>query len=201
MMTPEKPEEHSISDPLTKLPILINIKSEQSEEEKEKEKKNHSTSKKSLKRNNFGKRKSKETTSSHISNYDKSNNLITQTPDDSKSDDNSKTYSSVKNNRENAPQDIEIAFEDIKAEPTTVENEKPATEEQKKEKQKMVITGDDILIEYVTRIVKLLENYQKIYNIKCQDPLDRVDEFLPQTIRFTLEKFARHKIWSNKFDA
>jgi hypothetical protein len=30
----------------------------------------------------------------------------------------------------------------------------------------MVITGDDILIEYVTRIVKLLENYLKIYNLK-----------------------------------
>ena len=64
----------------------------------------------------------------------------------------------------------------------------------------MVITGDDILIEYVTRIVKLLENYQKIYNLKSSDPTDRVDEFLPQTLRFTLEKFARHKIWSNKFD-
>ena len=43
----------------------------------------------------------------------------------------------------------------------------------------MVITGDDILIEYVTRIVKLLENYQKIYNLKSADPSDRVDEFLP----------------------
>ena len=64
----------------------------------------------------------------------------------------------------------------------------------------MVITGDDILIEYVTRIVKLMENYLKIYNAKSQDPLDRVDEFLPQTLRFSLEKFSRHKIWSNKFD-
>lgn len=105
--------------------------------------------------------------------------------------------------------DIDINLEDIKSNndnqtpeksvDTTEQVDKPQ-EEKKKEKQKMVITGDDILIEYVTRIVKLMENYLKIYNAKSQDPLDRVDEFLPQTLRFSLEKFSRHKIWSNKFD-
>jgi len=36
--------------------------------------------------------------------------------------------------------------------------------EKKKEKQKMVITGDDILIEYVSRIGKLLDNFHHLYS-------------------------------------
>jgi len=38
--------------------------------------------------------------------------------------------------------------------------------EKKKEKQKMVITGDDILIEYVSRIGKLLDNFHNLYSQK-----------------------------------
>lgn len=38
--------------------------------------------------------------------------------------------------------------------------------EKKKEKQKMVITGDDILIEYVSRIGKLLDNFHHLYSLK-----------------------------------
>ena len=38
--------------------------------------------------------------------------------------------------------------------------------DKKKEKQKMVITGDDILIEYVSRIGKLLDNFHNLYSLK-----------------------------------
>ena len=38
--------------------------------------------------------------------------------------------------------------------------------DKKKEKQKMVITGDDILIEYVSIIGKLLDNFHNLYSLK-----------------------------------
>jgi hypothetical protein len=71
----------------------------------------------------------------------------------------------------------------------------------KKEKQKMVITGDDILIEYVCRIGKLLDNFHHLYTIKQNKAIDRIDEIVPQQLRITLEKFTRHKIWSNKMNS
>jgi len=44
----------------------------------------------------------------------------------------------------------------------------------------MVITGDDILIEYVNRVVKHLETILALYSEKNQQALERVDEVLPQ---------------------
>lgn len=64
----------------------------------------------------------------------------------------------------------------------------------------MVITGDDILIEYVSRIGKLLDNFHHLLSAKSASTLERVDEIIPQQLRITLEKFTRHKIWSNKMN-
>ena len=54
--------------------------------------------------------------------------------------------------------------------------------EKKEEKQKMIITGDDILIEYVSRIIQILDNILKVCKEKCIEraPIDRVDEIIPQ---------------------
>lgn len=43
----------------------------------------------------------------------------------------------------------------------------------------MVITGDDILIEYVSRIGKLLDNFHNLYSMKQNKPIDRIDEIVP----------------------
>lgn len=67
-----------------------------------------------------------------------------------------------------------------------------------KKKQKMIITGDDILIEYVARIIKLLQNILTLFMANNQGNLDRVDNFLPPSIFTTLDQFANHKIWSSK---
>jgi len=52
----------------------------------------------------------------------------------------------------------------------------------KKRKEKVVITGDDILIEYVRRI----KNALKKYPISTQ----------PSNVWYYLEKFLFHKVWS-----
>jgi hypothetical protein len=83
----------------------------------------------------------------------------------------------------------------------TLKTESKDLTEKKKEKQKMVITGDDILIEYVSRIGKLLDNFHNLYSVKQNKPIDRIDEIVPQQLRITLEKFTRHKIWSNKMNS
>ena len=46
----------------------------------------------------------------------------------------------------------------------------------------MIITGDDILIEYVSRIIQILDNILKVCKEKCIEraPIDRVDEIIPQ---------------------
>lgn len=43
----------------------------------------------------------------------------------------------------------------------------------------MVITGDDILIEYVSRIGKLLDNFHALCVQKENRPIERIDEMLP----------------------
>lgn len=93
----------------------------------------------------------------------------------------------------------------------------------------MIITGDDILIEYVHRIVKLMDTIMQSYRdklpaeirkksndrivtkiqIASQDNTpnktgfveisDSLEDILPDQIRHSLEMFARHKIWSTKF--
>jgi hypothetical protein len=65
----------------------------------------------------------------------------------------------------------------------------------------MIITGDDILIEYVGRLVQLLDHILFQYHEKFKDPADKVDRveiLLPNSILTTLNSFVRHKIWSNK---
>ena len=37
----------------------------------------------------------------------------------------------------------------------------------KEKKKKMIITGDDILIEYVQRIIRVMENLLTVYQVKC----------------------------------
>ena len=49
---------------------------------------------------------------------------------------------------------------------TTEDTKEEQLRDAKKEKQKMVITGDDILIEYVHRILNLLQNVEVIYKQK-----------------------------------
>ena len=73
--------------------------------------------------------------------------------------------------------------------------------EKPKEKQKMIITGDDILIEYVGRIVQLMDQILNQYHLKFTEAGERVDKveiLLPQSILTTLNSFIKHKIWSNK---
>ena len=43
----------------------------------------------------------------------------------------------------------------------------------------MVITGDDILIEYVSRIGKLLDNFHNLYSQKQNKSIERIDEIVP----------------------
>ena len=52
----------------------------------------------------------------------------------------------------------------------------------KKKKEKVVITGDDILIEYVRRI----KNAAK----KCRT------QTLPNSILYYMDKFLNHKVWT-----
>jgi hypothetical protein len=64
-------------------------------------------------------------------------------------------------------------------------NSKPTSAEQQKEarrREKVVITGDDILIEYVRR----LKNVLKLYPLSTQPP----------NVHYYLEKFVFHKVWS-----
>ncbi len=76
----------------------------------------------------------------------------------------------------------------------------PSDKEKKKEKQKMIITGDDILIEYVSRLVVLLNSIRTRNQSKFNVDLgSAIDVIIPQSIRQTLDQFTRHKIWSNKF--
>ena len=67
---------------------------------------------------------------------------------------------------------------------------------EKEKKKKMIITGDDILIEYVNRIVLILESLHVTYSNKCKQFVERIDEIMPQQLRYSLEKFTQHKIWS-----
>lgn len=64
----------------------------------------------------------------------------------------------------------------------------------------MIITGDDILIEYVHRITKHLESVCVVFAKKYNQKIERVDEILPQSLRNTLEKFTMHTIWSTKLN-
>jgi hypothetical protein len=77
------------------------------------------------------------------------------------------------------------------------EEEKPV----EKKKQKMIITGDDILIEYVSRIIRHLESICIVFHKKYNQKIDQVEDILPQTLRNTLERFALHTIWSNKLNS
>jgi len=54
-----------------------------------------------------------------------------------------------------------------------------AEEPAKEKKKKMIITGDDILIEYVQRIIRVMENILVVYQTKCDTKVDRVDEIIP----------------------
>ena len=67
----------------------------------------------------------------------------------------------------------------------------------------MIITGDDILIEYVQRIISILDNILIVCKSKCVDnsSIDKVDDLIRQQMKFVLETFVRHKIWSNKFSS
>lgn len=81
------------------------------------------------------------------------------------------------------------------------QSSKDQGETKPKEKQKMIITGDDILIEYVGRIVQLMEQILEQYHLKFTLPFEKVDKveiLLPQSILTTLNQFIKHKIWSNK---
>lgn len=84
-----------------------------------------------------------------------------------------------------------------------VENEKDEKNEQpvEKKKQKMIITGDDILIEYVNRIIRHLESVCVVFHKKYNQKIERVDDILPQSLRNTLEKFSMHTIWSTKLNS
>lgn len=48
-----------------------------------------------------------------------------------------------------------------------------------KKKQKMIITGDDILIEYVQRITRHLESVCNLFAKKYNQKIERVDDILP----------------------
>ena len=54
--------------------------------------------------------------------------------------------------------------------------------EKKKKKEKVVITGDDILIEYVRRLKNVVNKTNS--------------SILPNSIMYYLEKFLYHKVWS-----
>jgi Na+-translocating ferredoxin:NAD+ oxidoreductase RNF subunit RnfB len=54
----------------------------------------------------------------------------------------------------------------------------------------MIITGDDILIEYVSRIISLMSSILSQYHSKFKEEgkaVDMVDQIIPQSIRQTLE--------------
>ena len=69
------------------------------------------------------------------------------------------------------------------------------------EKLKMIITGDDILIEYVNRLIVLIENIKQAFTQKwSMASLSDVELLIPEQIKYSLEMFARHKIWSNKLN-
>ena len=53
---------------------------------------------------------------------------------------------------------------------------------EKKKKEKVIITGDDILIEYVRRIKRALKRAKL--------------GLLPNSISYYLEKFIHHKVWA-----
>jgi hypothetical protein len=53
--------------------------------------------------------------------------------------------------------------------------------------EKLTVTGDDILIEYIQRIVNMLEQVQ--------------DRKLPDPILSIFQKFVNHKVWQNKQQA
>jgi hypothetical protein len=80
------------------------------------------------------------------------------------------------------------------------DKEKDKDKPEGKKKQKMIITGDDILIEYVNRIIKHLENIVSVFQKKYNQKIDQVEDILPQSLRNTLERFAMHSIWSNKLN-
>ena len=52
---------------------------------------------------------------------------------------------------------------------------------EKKKKEKVVITGDDILIEYVRRLKNVVTKTNS--------------SVLPNSIMYYLEKFLHHKVW------
>jgi hypothetical protein len=65
----------------------------------------------------------------------------------------------------------------------------------------MIITGDDILIEYVDRILVLLKQVLDLYHSKFTLPEERVEQvevLLPKSVLSTLTRFVSHKIWSTK---
>ena len=72
---------------------------------------------------------------------------------------------------------------------TELEPGSPSKESMKEKKKKMIITGDDILIEYVSRIIKVMDSLLSIYQAKSQQNIDRIDEIMPQQLRYCLEKF------------
>jgi hypothetical protein len=102
-MTPDKTNEN-IHEPLPKLPNLINIKSEVIDE-----KKSHSMSKKSLKKNNFGKRKSKDATAMTV------NKSLALASEETKSEKNPSVADQSSNPIQNSKIDpeIELNIEDI----------------------------------------------------------------------------------------
>ena len=53
---------------------------------------------------------------------------------------------------------------------------------EKKKKEKVVITGDDILIEYVRRLKNVVTKTNS--------------NVLPNSIMYYLEKFLYHKVWA-----
>lgn len=71
------------------------------------------------------------------------------------------------------------------------------TEAIKKSKSKYVPTKDDIIIEYLERIIEILD---KIL-LACHSrglKAKRVDNVIPADIKVTLESFSRLKTWSFK---
>ena len=61
---------------------------------------------------------------------------------------------------------------------TQLSSEQPKSQDKK---AKIMITGDDILIEYVTRLVKLLHNMHQ--------------EMVPSSKLSCMEKFVTHYVW------
>ena len=77
--------------------------------------------------------------------------------------------------------DLPLTLEHPASTTNKTENIKGALFKDKKKKEKVVITGDDILIEYVRRLKNVVAKTNP--------------NGLPNSIMYYLEKFLYHKVW------